>query len=394
MEKSDWRDEKDVLRFSSAEIQRRHDRIRELMGNTGVDAIIIAGHPGSFGAEAANLLYISGVSYFFQGGYILFPLKESPVLYGASPVASERTKRVSWIDVETVAFKSGTRVRDYSTSIVSDLKKFGLDKSKIAIASMRVMPANVFLSIQRELPEAEFVSGDEILLECRRVKSLEEIEFIRKAGECADRGIEAMIDAARPGASEEELAAECDMAMVRAGSRRGNFILLGSGSWKNMNGAIGEAGTRRLQKGDIILNEITSCYEGYYTQLCVPISIGGDVPDDFMGLLSVHEAMYNAAFYGLRPGTRILELEKKVYNSAASFNPGFGRAWATQTTELAEAFFKADLELVKGMSYVIHPWTEPSSGPGHFGHLIGNTCIVTDGEPEVVHKSALDLRVV
>jgi len=52
-----------------------------------------------------------------------------------------------------------------------------------------------------------------------------------------------------------------------------------------------------------------------------------------------------------------------------------------------------DTEVKAGMSYVNHPWTEWASGEGFQGHTIGNTCIVTDGEPEIVHKSPLELRV-
>jgi hypothetical protein len=46
------------------------------------------------------------------------------------------------------------------------------------------------------------------------------------------------------------------------------------------------------------------------------------------------------------------------------------------------------------MSYVIHPWTEYSSGKGLEGHTIGNTVIITGTEPEQVNKSPLDLVVV
>jgi hypothetical protein len=57
-------------------------------------------------------------------------------------------------------------------------------------------------------------------------------------------------------------------------------------------------------------------------------------------------------------------------------------------------FFRLNTGLKAGMSYVNHSWREFSSGKGFQGHTIGNTCIVTDGEPEIVHKSVLELRVV
>jgi Xaa-Pro aminopeptidase len=293
-----------------------------------------------------------------------------------------------------VAFKPGTRFRDYATSIAAMIKKLGMEKGTLGIVSMRVMPADVYRSLQRELPDASFVSASDVLLEARRVKSPEEMAFIRKSGECADKGIEAIIEAARPGATEEELVAYCDLAMVKAGAVRGNFILLGSGPWPEMRGTIGGGTRRRLKKGDFILNEITSSYGGYHTQLCVPVLLGGDPPENFIKLLEIHQAMHKTAFDGLRPGNWISEIEKKVAEAAASKGGDFRRAWATQTGELAEAFFKLNTEVKPGMSYVNHPWTEHSSGEGFQGHTIGNTCIITDAEPEIVHKSRLELRVV
>jgi len=57
-------------------------------------------------------------------------------------------------------------------------------------------------------------------------------------------------------------------------------------------------------------------------------------------------------------------------------------------------FFRLNTRLKAGMSYVNLPWRKFSSGEGFQGDAIGTTCIVTDGEPEIVHQSVLELRVV
>jgi len=113
-----------------------------------------------------------------------------------------------------------------------------------------------------------------------------------------------------------------------------------------------------------------------------------------MSLLDIHKAMHQTAFELLRPGNRILDIEEKVAEAAAGRGREFRRAWATQSGELAEAFFKLNTELKAGMTYVDHPWTELKSGEGFQGHTIGNTFIVTEGEPEMLHKTPLELRIV
>jgi Xaa-Pro aminopeptidase len=104
--------------------------------------------------------------------------------------------------------------------------------------------------------------------------------------------------------------------------------------------------------------------------------------------------MYSAARAALRAGNTVSTIDGKAAEAAARLGGDFRRAWALQTTELAESFFKLDVELRAGMCYVIHPWTEPRSGKGYNGHTIGDTCIVTAGDPEGVNNSLQEIRVV
>jgi Xaa-Pro aminopeptidase len=388
--------ENKTLLFSPQEYARRYRKIRELMQLRGIDGLIITGNTGYNQSLAADLRYVTGLSGLSgDGTYILFPLIGDPVFLAPSPFMAARIEKQCPIPIVPVAFKRGTRIRDYASDLVGRIKDLGLEKSTIGIVSMRVMPAGVYLDIKKELPYVNFVSAGDVLLECRTIKSSEELEFIRKAGECADKGIEAIVEAAHPGVTEAELTARCDYAMIRAGVDRGPFILLGSNPWEKFQGAIGDSSQsqRKLQKGDVILTELSPSYGGYYVQLCVPISIGGKVPRSFTELLKVDQEIHQLALEELRPGNTVMAIEAKIFKFA-SRRGNFRRAWALQSVELAESFFKYDVEIKANMSYVIHPWTEYSSGKGLEGHTIGNTVIITEGKPEQVNRSPLDLVVV
>ncbi len=388
--------EQEKLTFSAQEYERRHRKIRELMQLRGIDCLVITGHNGGFGSAGADIRYVSGLpgAILTDGPYILFPLFGEPIGVTSSPFAAAWAQKTTSIPMKAVSFKKGTRIRDYTTDVVARIKELDLERGTIGIVTMRVMPAYVYAGLQKELPYANLVSAGDILLESRMIKSPEEIEFMRKSGVCADAGLAAIVAAARPGITELELVALCDAAMVAAGSERGNFILLGSGSWSEMEGTISGGTARRLNKGDIIFTEITSNYQGYYTQLCCPISLGAKQPDSFKKFLEIEKAMYKLAYEELRPGNTVSAIDTKVAKLAASMGGDFRRAWALQISEAAESFFKLDTELRAGMCYVIHPWVEPRSGKGYNGHTVGNTCIVTDGKAEVVNRSAQDLRVV
>ena len=383
------------LKFSAQEYERRYRKIREVMQLRGIDCLVITGHGGGYRSGIADVRYLSGLTNLTTDGpYLVFPLFGEPVGFTSSQFAVDWAIETSPLPIKAVSFKPGTRLRDYPTDVIGRIRELGLEEGTIGIVTMRVMPAYAYEALKKGLPRATFVSAGDVLLECRRVRSPEEVRFIRKSGECADAGLEAIAAAARPGVTELELVAACDAAMVEAGAERGNFILLGSGEWAGMAKTISAGTYRRLEKGDIVSTEITSNYQGYYTQLCCPVVLGGKVPASYRKLLEIHQAMYELAYEELRPGNSVAAIDGKTAKLAASMGGDFRRAWALQSSELAESFFRLDTEIMKNMCYVIHPWTEIRSGKGYNGHTVGNTCIVTDGRPEVVHRTPLEIRTV
>jgi Xaa-Pro dipeptidase len=106
--------------------------------------------------------------------------------------------------------------------------------------------------------------------ELARIRSPEELAASRKATEIAEQGYAHFLKFARPGLREFELAAELYCFMKGLGAED-NFLLL-SASQHNL--AVTAAGRRVLDVGDIILSEITPCYQGQFAQICRTTVIG------------------------------------------------------------------------------------------------------------------------
>lgn len=385
--------------FSPQEFERRHNKIREIMQLRDIDCLIITGNNDFFRSYAADLVYVTGQPPM-TGGFVVFPLEGAPVNFVTGGAGGKGP-----IPMERISFKKGKgqgrRIRDWAAGMAAKIRDSGLEWGRMGISDMRVMPAGVYLELVEYLPHAKFVPAGDILLECRRIKSQEEQEFVRMSGECADRAIEAVKELARPGITERELVNACEFAMIETGAERGNFIILTAAPWDEIAGSmhIPMRPERKLQKGDLILNELCPNYGGYYIQLCIPISVGiseKEMPDSFKDLFNLHKEMYSLAREELRPGTRVVDIEKLI-SQLASSRGSFSRAWALQVGELAESFFRLNYAEVRpGMTWVNHPWTEaPHGEPGHRGHFLGNTFIVTEGEPEVTSRlNCLELHVV
>lgn len=396
MKKKEEKGKEKVLGFSTEEWQRRYRKIRERMQLRDIDLLIITGHDGRNGAFLSNLQYTSGIGGRLD--HVLLPLEGEILGLSAMPWEGEAP-----ISVRMVPFKKGKgeakRVRDWATGIGSRVRELGMEKGHIGIVDMRVMPAGVYMELLRDLPLARFMPAGDVLLEARRIKSREEQEYVRKAGECADRGAEAMMEAAsRPGATLEDIRLACRVAMLEAGATHVNFTIIHIASWTEFENSVGppHRADTRVQKGDLILNEIEPGCEGYYVQACYPISIGGrDLPASFTDLFKLHKDIYSMANDELRPGATVIDIEQKAFD-LASFPGGFGRVWTLEAAEVEEDINKATYaEIRPGMCFVNHPWTEPPAGtPGYRGHLLGNTVIVTGDSPVVHSRMPMDLRVI
>ncbi|MFC2005264.1 M24 family metallopeptidase, partial [Chloroflexota bacterium] len=274
--------------------------------------------------------------------------------------------------------------------VVKRIKELGLERGTIGLAQLRVMPAYFYIGITRELPDAQFVNAGDIMQAARLIKSPEELEMVRKSGECADKGFQAMADIAKPGVTDYQLIAECERAMINHGAECGSFSLFNTKQWPDGWGFPVNGTNRPMQKGDVILNEITPCYGGYYVQLCRPISLGPP-SDDFKEMFEIWDGMYQIGFEGFRAGNNIAEVDAKASDFALSKWP-FSRARASfQLMDSITAPPAPAAEFRVGMARMIHPWCNPPEAElkakkGHMGHIVGDTCIVTEGDPESVSK--------
>jgi Xaa-Pro aminopeptidase len=380
--------------FSKEEGVRRHKKIREMMAYRGIDCLVISGHPGLYRSQASDFRYVSNYCMWFADEYIVFPLEGEPTLFVWSLGHEDSAKKVSWLPIKVSRKVKGGR--NYAGDVAGRIRELGMEKGTLGMVNLYNMPASFYLALREKLPEAEFQSARDILVQCRLIKSAEELEFLRRSGECGDKAIEALVTAARPGVNEYILAAECESAIIKAGGEHGNFILLDSGPWEERGAFLPDAGSGRiLQKGDIILNELTPNYGGYYTQVLRPISLGKP-SDDFLRLLEIHCQLYQIAKEQLRPGNTRSEITAKLVEFSSG-KGDFSRVWALQDCELSETSVQAvpdKAEIKPGMVFVIHPSTDYSSGKGHAGHLLGDSYIVTEGEPECLSKLPIEVTCV
>ena len=96
-----------------------------------------------------------------------------------------------------------------------------------------------------------------------------------RAGELAIAGLEAVVERARPGVAEYQLAAASTHAILDGGGKP-FLIMIGSTSMADPRLVFPNPlpSARRLAAGDVILCEISATYMGYSAKIGHPVSVG------------------------------------------------------------------------------------------------------------------------
>jgi Xaa-Pro dipeptidase len=153
------------------------------------------------------------------------------------------------------------------------------------------------------MPEARFEDAMEVMQAARLIKSAEEIAWFEKGADFTDRTVAAIGANLRPGMPEYELSHHIHNAILRDGGAL-MFHFLGCTPmdapeiifpWQYPS-------TRLVQRGDILMTEISAGYWGYCGQIQRPFAVGTPPTSDYQRLYDLAAECYHRVFDAIRPG--------------------------------------------------------------------------------------------
>lgn len=272
---SPWYTDAVYDKFSDAEYERRHSHARRIMEREGLDALILTGSPniysiGRFVTWATGLIDDRAMCQ-----YVALPRNgEATLIYPHDGCHIEAARQM-------VSVKDVRSAEDgqYGKVIAERLIELNLQEGRIGITAadrngFEYMGLMCFREIEKRLPRATFEFIPDLLHELIAIKSDEEIQAVRRAGELAVAALKAIIAAARPGVYEYQLAAAGTYAIMNGG--RAPLMMVGSTSMHDPRLVFTNPypSHRVLKEGDIIVNEIIATYKGYGARIGHPISVG------------------------------------------------------------------------------------------------------------------------
>ncbi len=396
--------------LSLAERDRRWAGLRKIMAGRGVDALIV----GSFqGRERLESYLIDD----FLDSIVILPAASEPV------VLAFATGRISR------AFESASRgitpwVRDIcvgfgGAKVAEVLTERGLERGRIALVGFGatapgetegLIPLGFWRNLTEALPDAEIDDMTRPFTDFILVKSDEELALLRHAAAVSERACRAMIETARPGASEAEVFAEIMAEIYRAGcDARYPTLSLQSGpaniGWGVPRWLVRAEPPRTLAAGDLVQAEIHTCYGGQESQVQMSVALDPVSAEAARCEAVVGEA-YAAGLAAVRPGAAFADIvhamEAPIRDSGCwSKTPlahtltfgstGFTAVNRDQIEHLGEEAWiegrtvpgirRGDLEMVPGMSLEL----EPNACLGACRVNIGSAVLVTETGAEALN---------
>lgn len=281
-------------RFSQQEYANRYAGVRQMMATENLDLLVIYGNSSNSLHGQANVHYVSNL-LARHDAYVVFPLYGDPSLfvevYNHLPNAKDISiiKHTDWAGV------------DSARTVANRISEKGYGKARIGLIGK--IPCQVYLRLMKGLPKASFSDQTSSYLELRLVKSNEELDWLRKAAAFTDKAMEALEHQVRPGVREDELARIISDAYLGEGGQT-HFYYAASTSMKSADVCVPaqHLSNRTIERGDVIITEVSVSWWGYSGQIHRPISVGTPPTQEFQQLYDVAKTAYEAISDAIRPG--------------------------------------------------------------------------------------------
>jgi Xaa-Pro dipeptidase len=295
-------------RFSDAEFARRYELVRTAMQEADLSALVLHGTASSY----HEVQYLSNF-LVTREAMLIFPGEGEPTLFVQFYNHVPNARRVASI---TDVRWGGT---DIAAATANNLQERGLAQSSIGIMGM--IPFKHYETIRQALPRATFLDFTPQMQQLRLIKSEEEIAFLRKGAEFSDRAIEALEREARPGITEHELAAIVEGAYLGLGGKT-HIHYMATTPMHNPTVCVPaqHQSNRVIEKGDVLITEISAHYHGYPGQILRPFAIGAAPAPEYKWMYEVAVDVYLRIASVIRDGASIdAVLNAGEYIHAAGF---------------------------------------------------------------------------
>lgn len=244
-------------------------------------------------------------------------------------------------------------------AVAGEAKRAGLAAGGLGVAGAERLTGLTLAELDGTLGSG-WTDFDQPVREVALTKDEAEQELVRRASQIAEEGYRQALADVHPGMRESEFAGRLEVYMHQLGADD-NFLIV---SASRHNRSVHAPSDRILQRGDILLAEISPSYQGAFAQICRTAVIGepGKLLSDSYDLL---RAAFAAGLSKCLPGKTMGEIVDAVnkpledagfaefcrppYMRTRGHGMGLGSPYPIAVAA------DSDIALQEGMTFVLHP---------------------------------------
>ncbi len=287
------------LHFSKEEFSSRKLKVLKKMEEQNIDALLMFRQESMYwltGYDTFGYVFFQTLVLDRKGNIIL--LTRAPDLRQAQNTSNIEDIRI-WID------KDGSNPTDDLKNILNELnlkgKNLGIEYEAYGLTGRNTLRLNKSLENYCKIEDKS-----NLITNLRVVKSVEEIFYVRKAAELADKALEEVWKHAKVGTSESTILAKMNSIIFEGGGDYpANEFIIGSG--KNALLCRYQSEKQILKNPDQLTIEWAGTYRHYHSAMFRTIPIGKANPKHYKMHEACVEALKNCE-KKLKPGNKIGEV--------------------------------------------------------------------------------------
>ena len=299
--------------FEVSEYQARIAKTKQRMQQQGVDVLFVS--------QPANMNYLTGYDAwsFYVHQCVLVALDaEEPVWVGRGMDGNGARLSTFLSDeniVEWPDYYVHSAEHHPAETMVEVIKARGWDRKRIGVEMDQFyFTHRTFLELEKGLPNATFVDADTLVNRVRLVKSEREIEYMKRAGQIAERVMDAAVENIKVGARECDAAAAIAYAEYSGTEQYGGDypaivpLMMAGEATKTPHLTWTD---KRYVADEAVLLELAGVYRRYHCPIARTMYLGKQPPQIMRDTAAVVIEGLQKTLEFIRPGVTAEQVEEQ-----------------------------------------------------------------------------------
>ena len=295
------------------EYKERIAKAAKLVRERGLDVMLVV----STESDYANARYFSGFWPLFErAGVAISATGDATLLVG--PESALFAKDFGKIENIHVLKEFRESADPAYPELVPDtftdaFKSIGVTgkKIKIGLGSYVECTLPIMDGLKDSFPEAEISVCNDIMVELRKIKSVNEIACIREGFRIVDLATDEVIRQLRPGVTELEMVGVAQRVIYENGAEYEGLPMYVF-SEASTRHAISRSSYRKIEKGDVVQLNLSAKIDGYSPALGLPV-IMGKIDAERRKYIDFCYEMHNWTEKELKAGIPASQIPKEFY---------------------------------------------------------------------------------